>query len=230
MIEVYAVRLRAKLNEDVFQHLLNFIDKEKRERIKRFRRWEDAHRTLYADLLSRYIIMDTLDVDHRDISFSTNPYHKPFLNRFDHFHFNCAHSGEWIVCATDHSSIGVDIEEIKPIDLGVSLRFFSAEEHRALLLKKNLGRLSFFYTLWTLKESYLKAVGKGLYQSLNSFTIKFMENGKIGLYLGGRMIPNIFFRVYPIDENYKLAVCASSDHFSDSVVRKEIKDIIDFFI
>lgn len=230
MIEVYALRLTAKLKDDLFEHLLNFVDDAKQERIKRFRLWEDAHRTLYADLLSRHIIMNTLDVDNRDIFFSTNPYNKPFLNRFDHFHFNCAHSGEWIVCATDHSPIGVDIEEIKSIHLDISERFFSVEEHRVLELKNNLDRLSFFYTLWTLKESYLKAVGKGLYQSLNSFTIKFLEDGKIGLFLDGRMIPNIFFRMYPIDENYKLAVCASSYFFPGSVVRKEIKDIIDFFI
>nr|WP_084787523.1 hypothetical protein [Anaerobacillus alkalidiazotrophicus] len=46
------------------------------------------------------------------------------------FHFNVSHSGNWVVCATDNQPIGIDIEEIKPIDFQIVYSFFSETEIR----------------------------------------------------------------------------------------------------
>ena len=37
-------------------------------------------------------------------------------------------------------------------------------------------KINYFYDLWTLKESYIKTIGKGLYTPLNSFSIKRITN------------------------------------------------------
>ena len=197
MIDVYAVLLEDRLEDDLFQTLLNSVEPEKREKIKKFRRWEDGHRTLYADLLIRSILMNRPGVDNEEISFSTNPCGKPFLRHSENVYFNCGHSGRWIVCGVGHCPVGVDVEKIKKDNFDISERFFSAEEHQTLLRKNKSERLDIFFTLWTLKESYLKAVGKGLYQSLNSFTIQFLENKKIVLSLDGRLLPMFFFECIP---------------------------------
>ncbi|MEX1029766.1 MAG: 4'-phosphopantetheinyl transferase superfamily protein [Paenibacillaceae bacterium] len=39
--------------------------------------------------------------------------------------------------------------------------FFSFDENKDLLDKPPNQRLAYFYDLWTLKESFIKAVGKG---------------------------------------------------------------------
>ena len=230
MVELYAVPLREKLNVDLFLRLLTCVDRKKQQRIKRFRHWQDAHRTLYADLLVRYLIMRTLGVENSDIRFSVNAYNKP---QFDHpsgHHFNVAHSGRWIVCAINDRPVGVDVEQINDVNLDISRRFFSEDEHSAIMQKEEPYRRFLFYTLWTLKESYLKAMGKGLYQPLDSFTIRFLDRDTIGLFSNGEMVPDVYFKQYSIGSDYSLAVCALSHRFDDFIVAMDIQDIVESFI
>ena len=71
----------------------------------------------------------------------------------------------------DNSSrVGIDIEEIKPID---PLEFKSQMtnfEWESINQSKN--KLYAFYLYWTQKESVIKAYGKGLSVPLHSFEIK----------------------------------------------------------
>ena len=230
MVEVYAVPLTERLNDDLFLRLLTYVDTKKQDRIKRFRHWQDAHRTLYADLLVRYIIMRTLEVENSDIRFSVNGYNKP---QFDHpsgFYFNVAHSGKWIVCAIDDRPVGVDVEQINDMNLDISRRFFSEDEHSAIMQREGPDRRFLFYALWTLKESYLKAMGKGLYQPLDSFTIRFLERDNIGLFSNGEMIPDVYFKQYSIGDDYSMAVCALSHGFDNFIIAMNIRDIVESFI
>ena len=226
MVSVHAVRLPKKLDDVTYGRLLMIVDPEKRNRIQRFRHWQDAHRTLLADLLVRHLIYQTLDMVPQEVVFHHNAYHKPSLAGRDDFHFNCAHSGDWIVCAVGDHPIGIDVERIEPIDLLISRRFFSENENHALSNKGDSERLSFFYTLWTLKESYLKMVGKGLHQPLNSFSVSISSNRNIHLLLDDEIIPNIHFRSYPLDPDYSLAVCANSEPFPESIIVNDIQEII----
>ena len=86
MIEIYAIRFKEQLNNKLFNYLLQFVEEAKHQKIKRFLKWQDSHRALYAELLIRYIITSTLKIKNETISFSTNEYKKPFLNNINKFH------------------------------------------------------------------------------------------------------------------------------------------------
>nr|WP_237391871.1 4'-phosphopantetheinyl transferase superfamily protein [Paenibacillus dendrobii] len=86
-------------------------------------------------------------------------------------HFNISHSGEWVVCALDSLPVGVDVEEIKEAPFEISKRFFSREERTFLFNEAEEVRNESFYYIWTLKESYIKAIGQGLSYGLESFTV-----------------------------------------------------------
>ena len=73
-------------------------------------------------------------------------------------------------------------------------------------------------------------MGKGLYQPLDSFTIRFLGRDKIGLFLNGKMIPDVYFKQYSIENNYSLAVCALSHRFDNFVIAMDIRDIMESFI
>lgn len=82
--------------------------------------------------------------------------------------------------------------------------------------KKNSEmQLQYFYDLWTLKESYIKFLGKGLTIPLDSFSI-VKDKGKIELKrpLSGHQTS---FNQYDLDNNYKLSLCAENNYFPKQI-------------
>ena len=60
---------------------------------------------------------------------------------------------------------------MEAINMDIAKRYFHITEFNALLDCDPSVRLSRFFDLWTLKESYIKAVGKGLHLPLDSFAL-----------------------------------------------------------
>lgn len=213
MIEVCAVNCIEGLSESQFNRLLSVLDKDKQARVNRFVKHGDALRTLIADILARLMICSRLDILPHKIEFNCNAYGKPCLKANNAIHFNASHSENWIVCAIDDKPLGIDIEHIKPIDLHIAERFFSVEENKALECTANDKKLEYFYDLWTLKESYIKALGKGLSIPLDSFAILKYEDRIV---LKRTVDTNTYyFRQYAVDGNYKLSVCGINSTFDD---------------
>jgi 4'-phosphopantetheinyl transferase len=88
--------------------------------------------------------------------------------------FNLAHShGLALLAITQRDEVGVDVEYIKDdLDAEALARgFFSPREVDALFALSAAERQSAFYAIWTRKEAYLKAIGKGLSLSLSDFDV-----------------------------------------------------------
>ena len=229
MIEIYAMKMYEKIDDANYQRLLLCVSEEKQSRIKRFVNREDALRTLLADILIRVIIHNKINVSNEAINFVKNKYGKPFLKDISNFYFNLSYSGKWIVCAIDDKPIGVDIENIRHVDFDIAKQFFSEEECIDLFTKKGLDRLRYFYDLWTLKESFIKALGEGISIPLNSFTIKINENSILTIKTGLQK-NNYWFRQYDIDNNYKLSVCGLQNSFPESINIVDISTLMKFSI
>jgi 4'-phosphopantetheinyl transferase len=230
MVEIYATKISEKLDSDLFIQLLDLLDIKRKKKIQRFIKWEDSHRALFAGLLIRHIIIEITGLKNKEISFNTSELGKPYLENCEQFHFNLSHSGDWIVCVIDENPVGIDIEQIKPIDLKISKRFFSKEEHTNLVNTKDTNKFDYFYTLWTLKESYIKAIGKGLSVPLNSFTFKLSSCNEIQVKVESKTIRNIYFKKYVIEDNYIMAVCAYNKKIPKYFTIKDNKEIINSFL
>jgi len=215
MLEIFSVDLSETVEKERVERLFSVVGPDKAARLRRFYRWEDTLRGIYADLLIRYLLIRQKNIDNRDISFSDSEYGKPFLSDFPQFHFNLSHSGRWVVGAVDDRPVGIDVERIVPIDLDISKHYFSPDEHLDLVNQPDPQ--TYFFTLWTLKESYIKIVGKGLSLPLDSFSIRFQGPADIRIKGGGDIIPGIFFAQYEIDCQYKMAVCACHQDFPPTV-------------
>lgn len=229
MVEIFALRFSERLEAARFDRLLQFVDSEKQERIRRFLRWQDAHRGLYAELLIRNIIVNKLGMRNEDIAFTFNDYGKPSLRNGGDFHFNLSHSGEWIACAVDRFPVGIDVEKIAPIDMDIAKNFFFHREYDDLMSRADTEKLSYFFTLWTLKESYIKAEGKGLSIPLDSFCICALDRERIEVMVKGEPSTDRSFKMYDIDEDYHLAVCACHSDFPRSVFIGEAVDWVKEF-
>lgn len=89
---------------------------------------------------------------------------KPKLIFGDGPAFNVSHSGDWILLAFDTAPVGVDVEQINTcLDHTDIVRYhFTPDEQQFV---RNNGFES-FYTLWTRKEALLKAIGRGIDDTL----------------------------------------------------------------
>jgi 4'-phosphopantetheinyl transferase len=214
LVKVIAMRIPVSMDPGIFEKLKTMVSEEKRKRISRFKFASDAYRTLLADIVLRYELCAKLQMRNDELRFVTNPFGKPFLDNVPSLMFNLSHSGDWVVCALDREPVGIDIEQIRPIDLDIAERYFSELEYQDLMSEKD--RIKYFYDLWSLKESYVKMIGTGLSASLDSFSIRKTENGTIQLTVHAdkpELIRGAKFAQFEMGTEYRLSVCSVSGQF-----------------
>lgn len=179
-------------------------------KLKRFKNKNEANLFLVGKLLTRKSISAILNVNPKEIIFKSDKYGRPSLNfpRIKNLDFNLSHSGKWVVLAIGYNKIGIDIEKMVPIDFKIANNYFHKEELKFLYSQKK-EKKERFYTLWTLKESFIKSVGKGLSLNLKSFYFEFKKNGHI--ILRSKLKQERYFKMYDIDKKYKLSLCLKNN-------------------
>lgn len=91
---------------------------------------------------------------------------KPYSPLIEAPYFSISHSHHWVsVAFAQEVELGIDIEQLNAHHHvnEISERFFTTDEHSRVL---NLGTGEFF-RIWTQKESWAKATGKGLFNILS---------------------------------------------------------------
>ncbi|PES85689.1 4'-phosphopantetheinyl transferase [Bacillus cereus] len=217
------MKIPKNIGNHLFNQFSNLISNEKRERMKRLLNLCDINRTLIGDLLIRSLVCQKYKISNEEIRFIYNDYGKPFVENFSDFHFNISHSGEWVVCGTANSNVGIDIEKVSEIEaLKLANEFFSDEEFYDISSMNSDEQINYFYDIWTLKESYIKTIGKGLYIPLNSFSIKKESRTLISY---KNISKDFYFRQYSIEPNYKISACATREEFPQDIIIKDIYTI-----
>ena len=90
--------------------------------------------------------------------------------------FNLAHSEDLAVLAiTRTSPVGVDVERIRTLPDADHLvsRFFAPAEAATFRTVPKSERSAAFFNLWTRKEAWLKATGKGIGGGLDQVEVSF---------------------------------------------------------
>ena len=137
---------------------------------------------------------------------------KPYLPRYPHIHFDLSHSGSRVLAVFAEVETGCDIEQVQPADLALAQRFFTPKEYDFIAGQQGReAQDTAFFRIWTLKESFLKAVGTGLGLSLDAFEITISPEENITVCKkteeAHRLCPGRFaFREYRMGE-YCTAVC-----------------------
>lgn len=157
---------------------------------------EDAPwQSILADVLKKdYFIEETPEILRDDMG-------KPYFKDYP-LHFNVSHSGEYLAIAVSVSPVGVDIQEPKSIKDGMYRKVVQSEEARLI----GEDRQNDFLRLWTLKESFVKAEGKGLRISLKDYYFG-KEKGAYFVNYGGQRMPWTFNIEETLIENYFISVC-----------------------
>ena len=133
---------------------------------------------------------------------------KPYFDKCA-LHFNVSHSGEYLAIAVSEFPVGVDIQEPKQIKDGMFRKFVREEE--AGLIGDNKQRD--FLRLWTLKESFVKAEGKGLRISLKDYYF-LKEKEEYFVNCSGQRMPWTFNIEETLIPEYFVSVCGMEKEVS----------------
>lgn len=223
---IYAVSECDSVSRDQYTKLLECVSAERRARADRFLRFEDSCRSVIAEVLLAYTLRHVSGLELSKITLIENQWKKPIVQGYD-VQFNLTHSGKWVMCIIDEYETGIDVEKVKRVDFGIVPRFFSHREQEFFnRCTTDEQRLNCFSTLWVLKESYIKAIGRGLHCPLDSFSVIPDVHNTVTLERNDSALPDKFLKLYPIGENYRCAACCSTKVLPEDVNLLMIDDLL----
>jgi 4'-phosphopantetheinyl transferase len=159
--------------------LLEVLDRREQERMQRFHFAADSERYAVAHGNLRRILGAYLNLAPEKLCFRNNQFGKPELSGETSLKFSLSHSKSIALLAVDHAQpVGVDVEDVRPIEAEVADGHFSATELSNLRGLEGDAWLTGFYRCWTRKEAILKAEGVGLSRALDSFDVSLLPDKK----------------------------------------------------
>ena len=157
---------------------IGLLDAHELERFHRFHFEGDRARFAFAHANLRRILGAYLGREPERLLFGANSLGKPELVTDAHthpIHFNLSHSRNIALLAISiDTELGIDVEDLLPIEPEVAESHFSPTERAALSTLEGAAWLQGFYHCWTRKEAILKAEGVGLSLPLSSFDVSLI--------------------------------------------------------
>ncbi len=188
-MKIRLLEIRDADNFEKYEKYEKLISCERREKIKLLRRAEDKTVSLFTELLIKEELSRMTGERFEKIEIKKDRLGKPYAKNMEDIFFSVAHSQNRVVFAAAKSPVGVDIEFIREVNLKTAERFFTKEEYESVIAK---GKKEFF-RIWTLKEAYVKMLGKGFRIPPESFCVTSGEIAEIS--------------ESAVYENYMISVC-----------------------
>lgn len=167
---------------NMLNHYLNLLPPDIKVKNQRYCRWQDCHSHLFGKLLLLTGLKEYGFTDKILNQIKYNQYSRPFID--GNIDFNISHSGGFVICAIGKFiRLGVDVEKIRNINIP---DFFNTLSNVQIeKIEKSKTKLLDFFKYWTIKESVIKADGRGLTIPLSEILINENEvlcNSKIWYY------------------------------------------------
>jgi phosphopantetheine--protein transferase-like protein len=157
------------------------LSQEERTRRDRFRSREDQRDYAAAhNLLRRSLSKHCPGKQPSGWRFEKDAMGKPYLGDGDApaAEFSLSHTRGLVACAISTARVGIDVERVRQnVDFeGIAQSSFSHQEIEALWQLPASARSARVLELWTLKEAFLKATGRGLSGGLDSMRFEILPS------------------------------------------------------
>lgn len=148
-----------KLRADQFQFLLRILPEAIQEKVLRYRRWEDAHASLFGKLLLLYTARQAGKTNFLLEHLQYTEFNRPFIE--GSIDFNISHSKNLVACVFDESNtLGLDVEQKRAVPFEDFLNVYTSREWEEI--RKAEDQQGAFFYFWTRKEALIKADGRGM--------------------------------------------------------------------
>jgi 4'-phosphopantetheinyl transferase len=198
------------------------LSQDERERAHKFQFQKDREHFILRHYQLRLILSKYCGCQPHEIKFRYNSYKKPFIfmPEFKEIKFNISFSHDLMLVGLNrHKDIGIDIEKVHEIhDLEtVAVNNFSSRELK--ILNETLDKTKTFFKIWTRKEAFIKATGKGMYYPLKTFCVNINSTGNCEhLVIFNRPIRSKQWRIAELNtsEGYIASLAIKSNKFQIS--------------
>lgn len=178
-VQIWRLRL-GDLDGDLIEAFRPLTVPSEHRRAHRYEFDTDRHRHLAGRALVRLVLARQYNCAPRDLSLIEGPHGKPELqeppNDGPTLHFNVAHTANVVVAAFSRTHpVGIDVESLRrDADTeALAQRVLTEAERQRWRALPAAHRRDAFIHLWTCKEAFLKATGRGLQRALHSIECRF---------------------------------------------------------
>lgn len=167
-VHIWLAETHQFYSPDLLEQYILWLDEQERTRYERFKYLRDRHEYLIAHALLRSCLSHYGERKPEEWRFSSNPWGKPEICGDDAsfpIRFNLSHTHGLAACAiTLVADVGIDVEYMaRDIDwMAIAKVSCHPTEMDDLYTLPQSEQRQRFYDLWTLKEAYTKALGRGL--------------------------------------------------------------------
>lgn len=175
--QIEMVMTRLDVEPEAVRAASALLSDSERQRAGRFVFDCDRRRFTVARSRLRRLLGERLDMRPSDVELVYGKRGKPELARRHadaDIRFNVAHTDDVAVFAfSSGRDIGVDIEAVRCLRDAedIAERFFSRREYASYIALDRCDKPLGFFSCWTRKEAFVKALGDGLYHPLDSFDV-----------------------------------------------------------
>ncbi len=172
----------------------NLLTEAERARGARFHFERDRKQFVITRAMVRSVLSYYLPVAPQAWEFNANQWGRPGIVQSvgQGVRFNLSHTAGLVLLAVSGLPVlGADVENAaeRSAPLEVARSYFSASEANALYALPLAQQSERFFHYWTLKESYIKAKGRGLSIPLEQFSFQLQEPGQISIDFANNLEP-----------------------------------------
>ena len=147
------------IEDDFLDDYKSLLSAERYEKMQRLRTPQKKKASAVAYLMLRLALSELYGINDA-VEFVYEDKGKPLLKSHPDIHFNLSHSKNAVTCVVSNDKIGVDVQYITHVKDSLAKRVLTDSEYARF--KAFPTPDEYFCEIWTIKESYLKLIGKGI--------------------------------------------------------------------
>ncbi len=224
---IYIWRIQLQPSPEDVSHLLSVLDEEELARYRKLIPSAAKQQFILSHYATRIILAYHLNLSPSKVRIYRTSNGKPTLDSSYTLYFNLTHSHNLALLAVSSThEVGIDIEyQQRAIEYtSVGKRFFSPLEYRYLQSVDPKQQRPVFFTIWTRKEAFIKALGEGLRYPLSRFSVSPERSTPINVRdLQGKPLPYTLHDI-PLADDYSGALAIRAYPHTDYTPAYRIED------